>query len=263
MKIELIEANVDQTLELRGLVKEGNEQQVRLLLYHLYVSVSIWNLMTFTDKMNTLKWKRFLNDVFTLKNYLKKRTKKKAKEAPLPAPTPQEKESKEKEVETPTPQKENKEKVDEVVRNDLVKRKKAFFDECQQFVERYGREVVEDFYVYWSEESARDKKMLWEYQRTWSTAKRLFKWSRNSISDAKKEAAIKLARAEKKNAQQATVSKEQKQIAAQREADNARREKELAESKASAVSMEEVTQGDPNRLSTLNKLLATKFTASP
>ena len=256
MKIELIEANVDQTLELRGLVKEGNEQQVRLLLYHLYVSVSIWNLMTFTDKMNTLKWKRFLNDVFTLKNYLKKRTKKKAKEAPLPAPTPQEKESKEKEVETISIQKGSS-------ASDLVERKKAFLAECEQFVERYGRDVVNDFYAYWSEESARDKKMLWEYQRTWSTAKRMFKWSRNSINVDRSAAKIRLAKAEAKNAQQTTISKEQKQIAAQREADNARREKELAESKASAVSMEEVMQGDPNRLSTLNKLLATKFTASP
>ena len=256
MKIELIEANVDQTLELRGLVKEGNEQQVRLLLYHLYVSVSIWNLMSFADKMNTLKWKRFLNDVFTLKNYLKKRTKKKAKEAPLPAPTPQEKESKEKEVETHT----LKERAST---KDLEKRKKAFLAECEQFVERYGKEVVEDFYVYWSEESARDKKMLWEYQRTWSTAKRMFKWSRNPISDSKKAAAIRLAKAEEKDAKQLVNTEVQKQIAAQREADNARREKELAESKAQAASMEEVTQGDPNRLSTLNKLLATKFTASP
>ena len=263
MKIELIEANVDQTLELRGLVKEGNEQQVRLLLYHLYVSVSIWKLMSFDERFKALRWKKILGDVFSLKNYLKKRKNKKDKVFPSSALLPIEKEIKEKEVETPTPQKENKEKVDEVVRNDLVKRKKAFFDECQQFVERYGRDVVENFYVYWSEESARDKKMLWEYQRTWSTEKRLFKWSRNSISDAKKEAAIKLARAEKKNAQQSTSLKEQKQIAAQREADNARREKELAESKAQAASMEEVTQGDPNRLSTLNKLLATKFTASP
>ena len=256
MKIELIEANVDQTLELRGLVKEGNEQQVRLLLYHLYVSVSIWNLMSFADKMNTLKWKRFLNDVFTLKNYLKKRTKKKAKEAPLPAPTPQEKEIKEKEVETIYIQKGSS-------ASDLVERKKAFLAECEQFVERYGRDVVNDFYAYWSEESARDQKMLWEYQRTWSTAKRMFKWSRNSINVDRSAAKIRLAKAEAKNAQQATISKEQKQIAAQREADNARREKELAESKASAASMEEVTQGDPNRLSTLNKLLATKFTASP
>ena len=256
MKIELIEANVDQTLELRGLVKEGNEQQVRLLLYHLYVSVSIWNLMTFTDKMNTLKWKRFLNDVFTLKNYLKKRTKKKAKEAPLPAPTPQEKEIKEKEVENIYIQKGSS-------ASDLVERKKAFLAECEQFVERYGRDVVNDFYAYWSEESVRDQKMLWEYQRTWSTAKRMFKWSRNSINVDRSAAKIRLAKAEAKNAQQTTISKEQKQIAAQREADNARREKELAESKASAVSMEEVTQGDPNRLSTLNKLLATKFTASP
>ena len=105
--------------------------------------------------------------------------------------------------------------------------------------------------------------MLWEYQRTWSTAKRLFKWSRNPISDPKKAAAIRLAQAEKKTTQQAVNTEAQKQIAAQREADNARREKELAESKAQAASMEEVTQGDPNRLSTLNKLLATKFTASP
>ena len=256
MKIELIEANVDQTLELRGLVKEGNEQQVRLLLYHLYVSVSIWKLMSFDERFKALRWKKILGDVFSLKNYLKKRKNKKDKVFPSSALLPIEKEIKEKEVETHT----LKERAST---KDLEKRKKAFLAECEQFVERYGRECVSDFYVYWSEESLRDKKMLWEYQRTWSTAKRLFKWSRNPISDSKKAAAIRLAQAEKKTTQQAVNTEAQKQIAAQREADNARREKELAESKAQAASMEEVTQGDPNRLSTLNKLLATKFTASP
>jgi hypothetical protein len=102
MKIELIEANVDQTLELRGLVKEGNEQQVRLLLYYLYVSVCIWNLMPFEDKMKAIKWSKILKDIFSLKNYLKKRKNKKAKEA-IPSLLPsKEKEIKEKEQETHT-----------------------------------------------------------------------------------------------------------------------------------------------------------------
>lgn len=256
MKIELIEANVDQTLELRGLVKEGNEQQVRLLLYHLYVSVSIWKLMSFDERFKALRWKKILGDVFSLKNYLKKRKNKKDKVFPSSALLPIEKEIKEKEVE-------NIYIKGDVAKSSLEERKKAFLEECEQFVERYGRDNVNDFYVYWSEESARDKKMLWEYQRTWSTAKRMYKWSRNPINGARKAAAIRLAQAEKKTTQQAVNTEVQKQIAAQREADNARREKELAERKAQAASMEEVTQGDPNRLSTLNKLLATKFTASP
>jgi hypothetical protein len=256
MKIELIEANVDQTLELRGLVKEGNEQQVRLLLYHLYVSVSIWNLMSFADKMNTLKWKRFLNDVFTLKNYLKKRTKKKAKEAPLPAPTPQEKEIKEKEVEITI---KGKRDFDATV----MRKQEEFWKTLMPYREKYGQSMLERFQAYWAAPVNGTTTLLWEKTKTWSVSYRLKSWSKSPIELNAQNAEIRLERTRKKNAQQAVNTEAQKQIAAQREADNARREKELAESKAQAASMEEVTQGDPNRLSTLNKLLATKFTASP
>ncbi len=123
--------------------------------------------------------------------------------------------------------------------DDLAMRKKAFRDECHQFDARYGRDVVDDFYVYWSEESKRDGRMLWEYQRTWSTSKRLFKWSRNPISDAKKAAAIKLARAEKKSAPQAVNTQEEQAIAAKRAEDNEKLEQEIAERKQGAVSYEE------------------------
>ena len=256
MKIELIEANVDQTLELRGLVKEGNEQQVRLLLYHLYVSVSIWNLMSFADKMNTQKWKRFLNDVFTLKNYLKKRTKKKAKEAPLPAPTPQEKEIKEKEVEITI---KGKRDFDATV----MRKQEEFWKTLMPYKEKYGQSMLERFQAYWAAPVNGTTTLLWEKTKTWSVSYRLKSWSKSPIELNAQNAEIRLERTRKKNAQQAVNTEAQKQIAAQREADNARREKELAESKAQAASMEEVTQGDPNRLSTLNKLLATKFTASP
>ena len=256
MKIELIEANVDQTLELRGLVKEGNEQQVRLLLYHLYVSVSIWNLMSFADKMNTQKWKRFLNDVFTLKNYLKKRTKKKAKEAPLPAPTPQEKEIKEKEVEITI---KGKRDFDATV----MRKQEEFWKTLMPYKEKYGQSMLERFQAYWAAPVNGTTTLLWEKTKTWSVSYRLKSWSKSPIELNAQNAEIRLERTRKKNAQQAVNTEAQKQIAAQREADNARREKELAESKAQAASMAEVTQGDPNRLSTLNKLLATKFTASP
>ena len=256
MKIELIEANVDQTLELRGLVKEGNEQQVRLLLYHLYVSLSIWNLMPFWDKMKVLKWKKILGDVYSLKFYLKKRKESKAKEAPLPAPSPQEKEYKEKELEITI---KGKRDFDATV----MRKQEEFWKTLMPYKEKYGQSMLERFQAYWAAPVNGTTTLLWEKTKTWSVSYRLKSWSKSPIELNAQNAEIRLERTRKKNAQQAVNTEAQKQIAAQREADNARREKELAESKASAASMEEVTQGDPNRLSTLNKLLATKFTASP
>jgi hypothetical protein len=256
MKIELIEANVDQTLELRGLVKEGNEQQVRLLLYHLYVSVSIWKLMSFDERFKALRWKKILGDVFSLKNYLKKRKNKKDKVFPSSALLPIEKEIKEKEVEITI---KGKRDFDATV----MRKQEEFWKTLMPYKEKYGQSMLERFQAYWAAPVNGTTTLLWEKTKTWSVSYRLKSWSKSPIELNAQNAEIRLERTRKKNAQQAVSTEAQKQIAAQREADNARREKELAESKASAASMEEVTQGDPNRLSTLNKLLATKFTASP
>jgi hypothetical protein len=123
----------------------------------------------------------------------------------------------------------------------LDERKKAFRDECHKHDERFGFSMVEDFFNHWSEATA-DEVMRFEMQKTWSTAKRLYKWSKDPITTASKLAAIRLERAKVHNRDGSAVysnTPQQEAVARQRAADNARREEELAKARAESVSFDE------------------------
>ena len=232
MQIEQIVQMESDKLELSGLFHERSQEPVKGLLLYLYTAVDIWMLLSPDDRRSVRNFNEFFEKERVVKLFLKELKSKKNKEKTAPAPHRKEKTIKEKSQKTHTQE-------ERVATDDLAMRKKAFRDECHQFDARYGRDVVDDFYVYWSEESKRDGRMLWEYQRTWSTSKRLFKWSRNPISDAKKAAAIKLARAEKKSAPQAVNTQELQALAAKRAEDNEKLDREIAARKQGAVSYEE------------------------
>ena len=232
MQVEQIVQMESDKLELSGLFDERSQEPVKGLLLYLYTAVDIWMLLSPDDRRSVRNFNEFFEKERVVKLFLKELKSKKNKEKTAPAPHRKEKTIKEKSQKTHTQE-------ERVAMDDLAMRKKAFHDECHQFDARYGRDVVDDFYVYWSEESKRDGRMLWEYQRTWSTAKRLFKWSRNPISDTKKAAAIKLARAEKKSAPQAVNTQEEQAIAAKRAEDYEKLEQEIAARKQGAVSYEE------------------------
>ena len=232
MQIEQIVQMESDKLELSGLFDERSQEPVKGLLLYLYTAVDIWMLLSPDDRRSVRNFNEFFEKERVVKLFLKELKSKKNKEKTAPAPHRKEKTIKEKSQKTHTQE-------ERVATDDLAMRKKAFRDECHQFDARYGRDVVDDFYVYWSEESKRDGRMLWEYQRTWSTSKRLFKWSRNPISDAKKAAAIKLARAEKKSAPQAVNTQELQALAAKRAEDNEKLDREIAARKQGAVSYEE------------------------
>ena len=232
MQVEQIVQMESDKLELSGLFDERSQEPVKGLLLYLYTAVDIWMLLSPDDRRSVRNFNVFFEKERVVKLFLKELKSKKNKEKTAPAPHRKEKTIKEKSQKTHTQE-------ERVAMDDLAMRKKTFHEECHQFDARYGRDVVDDFYVYWSEESKRDGKMLWEYQRTWSTSKRLFKWSRNPISDAKKAAAIKLARAEKKSAPQAVNTQEEQALAAKRAEDNEKLDREIAARKQGAVSYEE------------------------
>ena len=244
MQIEQIVQMESDKLELSGLFDERSQEPVKGLLLYLYTAVDIWMLLSPDDRRSVRGFNEFFEKERVVKLFLKELKSKKNKEKTAPAPHRKEKTIKEKSQKTHTQE-------ERVAMDDLAMRKKAFHDECHQFDAKYGRDVVDDFYVYWSEESKRDGRMLWEYQRTWSTAKRLFKWSRNPISDAKKAAAIKLARAENKSAPAGRVlggsAAEEQALAAKRAEDNEKLEREIAERKAGAVPYEEYIRQKENK----------------
>lgn len=63
----------------------------------------------------------------------------------------------------------------------LENRKKDFASLLQPYVEKYGREMLNEFYFYWTEPNQRKTKMKFEMEKTWSIERRLNTWSKQSV----------------------------------------------------------------------------------
>ena len=119
-------------------------------------------------------------------------------------------------------------------------RKEAFWNELLQYESMYDRQMILKFFYYWAEEVKDTDKMKWELMKSWNTKYRLAIWSKRSYETDDRAAAVRLERAKNGGKQKPVADPaEQQVIAAKRAEDNARREQELAESKANAVSYEE------------------------
>lgn len=61
----------------------------------------------------------------------------------------------------------------------LISRKQKFEDEIRLFCFQYSQEMLDSFYLYWSEEDQKGNKMKYELQKTWSLEGRLRTWFNN------------------------------------------------------------------------------------
>ena len=77
-----------------------------------------------------------------------------------------------------SPNGETKKKVSLVSAPTLEKRKSDFYESMVPFADLYDREMLNDFYQYWTELDKRRRHMRFEMQKTWETDKRLSTWSR-------------------------------------------------------------------------------------
>ncbi len=65
----------------------------------------------------------------------------------------------------------------------LKKRTKEFYQTLIPFTNTYGKEMVREFYNYWSEPNRTKTKMRFELEKTWDTTRRLITWSnRNKVT---------------------------------------------------------------------------------
>lgn len=70
-------------------------------------------------------------------------------------------------------------------------RKKDFYNSLIPYVEKYGKQVVRDFYNYWSETKGENgKKMRCEMQPTFQIANRLATWHRNNFNTNKSDIGV-------------------------------------------------------------------------
>lgn len=81
---------------------------------------------------------------------------------------------------TPTVQEEEKEKVkDKLIINNIEERKLKFASTLESYLSIYGKDLLNDFYKYWTEPNKSNTKFKQELEKTWSLDRRLETWSKN------------------------------------------------------------------------------------
>ncbi len=62
----------------------------------------------------------------------------------------------------------------------MEERRSAFVEDLKPYLAKYGREMLNRFYQYWTQVNPGRKKMLFERQKAFEIGKRLATWRRNS-----------------------------------------------------------------------------------
>lgn len=68
---------------------------------------------------------------------------------------------------------------DNVKVNNIEERKLKFAHTLQPYVDVYGRELLKEFYEYWTEPNKSNTKFRSELEKTWSLERRLQTWAKN------------------------------------------------------------------------------------
>jgi hypothetical protein len=71
------------------------------------------------------------------------------------------------------------------INSNIKDRKQKFASSLVPFVELYGKELVRQFYEYWTEHGPKDKKMRFEKQTSFNLELRIKRWNQKQV-DAKK-----------------------------------------------------------------------------
>ena len=94
------------------------------------------------------------------------------------------------------------EKSIEQKRRLLEVHRREFYDSLIPYVQEYGKEMVRDFFDYWSEPNKGRTQMRYEMQPTWSLAMRLATWNKR-----KKNYVRKSTTGEKREANAAVIER--------------------------------------------------------
>jgi len=75
--------------------------------------------------------------------------------------------------------------VNDINNNNIEQRKLKFSESLKPFLESYGKDMLNEFYLYWTEPNKSNTKFRKELQITWDTKRRLEKWSKNGFGNNK------------------------------------------------------------------------------
>ena len=76
----------------------------------------------------------------------------------------------------------SREEKDKIKVNNIDSRKLKFADTLKPFIDIYGRDLIKDFYGYWTEPNKSNTKFKQELEKTWDTKRRLENWAKNDIN---------------------------------------------------------------------------------
>jgi hypothetical protein len=72
-------------------------------------------------------------------------------------------------------------KVKEIKVNNIEERKLKFASTLEPFLNTYGKEMIKEFYDYWTEPNKSNTKFKAEGEKTWGIERRLSTWAKNQI----------------------------------------------------------------------------------
>ena len=223
MTNEQIEGWVDTLLDSWAVFDEGDEREVYAVMRHALLAWAHYELMDNKERAMVTALIKKMQHYFDTKCMLKERKRKTTKEKFPLKPLLKEKEKKE---------------IEKKPHTHVCDAKEAFRLECQKYGGQYDKQLVNVFFYYFTEPT-KSGKMLFEEQKHWSTKNRLARWVSNHISSDIMAASERLKKARGKRQKASDEEARSKQLAAEREEADARREREQEESKAGAVSREE------------------------
>lgn len=73
-----------------------------------------------------------------------------------------------------------KDKVKVKVINNIIERKTSFSNSLKPYLDSYGKDLLNDFYLYWTEAGPNDKKMRFEKEKAFDLSLRLKTWFKRS-----------------------------------------------------------------------------------
>lgn len=261
--VKQIEKDIDELLRISGISRDSVGTLAYEALRHQYMAASIFAKMDEAERDVVAAEQKKLRNFFGVRCTLKSRKTRKSKRTSSPGPLSLEKENKEKVPENlsivgregdagfdgEAVARTRKKRGRKSLKETLPFRKKAFMEECKTFGEKYDHEMIKSFYNYWAQENRSGRKMLFEMQKTWNTAMRLKNWENRSYQYDNEAAKLRLERAKAKgktNGSTAENAAEQKAIAAERAAADAKREAEMEEARKNSISFEEYAKAHPD-----------------
>lgn len=81
------------------------------------------------------------------------------------------------------PTKAKKPDTDNDTDNDILKRELEFKNSLKQYSNLYSKDMLNRFYLYWSERKPKGRKMRFEMEKVFDTSRRLVTWNNNNFGN--------------------------------------------------------------------------------